>query len=67
LVETAILLAASRTNVTTVLRDAASTYKVDTEAITAKVKQEIATKEKAKSIRKSSDKPQAKAAKKPAA
>jgi ParB family chromosome partitioning protein len=48
LVEAAILLAASRTNVTTVLRDAASTYKVDAEAITAKVKQEFAAKEKAK-------------------
>ncbi|HEX3940312.1 MAG TPA: hypothetical protein VHX11_02420 [Acidobacteriaceae bacterium] len=32
LVETAILLAASRANPATVLHDAASTYKVDTEA-----------------------------------
>jgi ParB family chromosome partitioning protein len=47
-VETAILLAASRTNAATVLRDAASTYKVDTEAIALKVKQEFAAKEKAK-------------------
>jgi ParB family chromosome partitioning protein len=39
LVETAILLAASRTNAATVLRDAASTYKVDPEAIARKVKQ----------------------------
>jgi len=60
LVETAILLAASRTNVTTVLRDAASTYKVDTEAITAKVKQEFAAKEKAKKT--SAAKPAKKAA-----
>ena len=35
LVETAILLAASRANPATVLRDAASAYKVDIEAITA--------------------------------
>ena len=48
LVETSILLAASRSNPATVLRDAASAYKVDTEAITLKVKQEFATKEKAK-------------------
>jgi ParB family transcriptional regulator, chromosome partitioning protein len=47
-VEAAILLAASRTNAATVLRDAARTYKVDTDAITAKVKQEFAAKEKAK-------------------
>jgi hypothetical protein len=40
MVEASILLAASRSNPTTVLRDAASTYKVDTEAIAAKVKQE---------------------------
>ncbi|MGH9587167.1 MAG: ParB/RepB/Spo0J family partition protein, partial [Acidobacteriaceae bacterium] len=60
LVETAILLAASRTNVTTVLRDAASVYKVDTEAITAKVKQEFAAKEKAKKT--SAAKPAKKAA-----
>ena len=43
-----ILLAASRSNPTTVLRDAASRYKVDTEAIAAMVKQEFATKDRAK-------------------
>jgi ParB family chromosome partitioning protein len=48
MVETAILLAASRTNSATVLRDAASAYKVDTDAIAVKVKQEFAAKEKAK-------------------
>jgi len=48
LVETAILLAASRTNAATALRDAASTYKVDIDAITAKVKREFAAKEKPK-------------------
>ncbi len=37
LVETTILLAAARTNAVTVLRDAASTYKVDTDAISLKV------------------------------
>jgi ParB family transcriptional regulator, chromosome partitioning protein len=48
LVETTILLAASRTNAPTVLRDAATAYKVDTDAITLKVKQEFAAKAKAK-------------------
>jgi ParB family transcriptional regulator, chromosome partitioning protein len=48
LVETAILLAASRTNAATVLRDSATVYKVDTDAITLKVKQEFAAKAKAK-------------------
>ena len=48
MVEASILLAASRSNPTTVLRDAASTYKVDTEAIAAKVKQEFAAKDRAK-------------------
>jgi ParB family chromosome partitioning protein len=48
LVETAILLAASGTNPTTTLRDAAIVYKVNTEAITAKVKQEFAAKQKSK-------------------
>jgi hypothetical protein len=47
-VETSILLAASRSNPATILRDAASMYKVDTDAITLKVKQEFAAKEKAK-------------------
>src|SRR5580698_4676816 len=48
LVEASILLAASRSNPATILRDAASIYKVDTDAITLKVKQEFAAKEKAK-------------------
>jgi ParB family transcriptional regulator, chromosome partitioning protein len=47
IVETAILLAASRTNTTTVLRDAASAYRVDTDAIALKVKQEFTAKAKA--------------------
>ena len=48
MVEASILLATSRGNPATVLKDAASAYKVDTEAIAAKVKQECAAKEKAK-------------------
>jgi hypothetical protein len=48
LIETTILLAASRTNAATVLRDAATAYKVDTDAITLKVKQEFAAKAKAR-------------------
>jgi len=48
LVETTILLAASRSNAAIVLRDAATAYKVDTDAITLKVKQEFAAKAKAK-------------------
>ena len=62
MVETAILSAATRTNPASVLRDAASTYKVDTEAIAAKVRQEFAAKEKAKKT----SQPTAKAAKKAA-
>ena len=50
MVEASILLAASRGNPATVLKDAASAYKVDTDAITAKVKQEFAAKEKAKKV-----------------
>jgi ParB family transcriptional regulator, chromosome partitioning protein len=46
--EATILLAAARTNPASVLRDAAAIYKVDTDAITLKVRQEFAEKEKAK-------------------
>ena len=59
-VETSILLAASRSNPATVLRDAASAYKVDTDAIALKVKQEYAAKEKVKTT----EAPTTKAAKK---
>ena len=48
LVEATILLASSRNNPTVILKEAATAYKVDTEAIAVKVKQEFATKEKAK-------------------
>jgi ParB family transcriptional regulator, chromosome partitioning protein len=47
LVESTLLLAAARTN-PAVLRDAAATYKVDTDAIAQKVKQEFAAKKKAR-------------------
>jgi ParB family transcriptional regulator, chromosome partitioning protein len=50
LVEATVLLAAARTNPAVVLRDAAATYKVDTDAIALKVKQEFAAKEKAKKL-----------------
>ena len=48
LVEAIVLLAAARTNPAIVLREAAATYKVDTDAIALKVKQEFAAKEKAR-------------------
>jgi ParB family chromosome partitioning protein len=48
LVEASILIAASRGNPTAVLRDAATAYKLDTDAIAVKVKQEFAAKEKTK-------------------
>lgn len=51
LVQSVIRLAASRGNASHVLRDAATAYKVDTDAIAAKVKQEFAAKEKAKAAK----------------
>lgn len=48
MVEATILLASSRQNGTAVLKDAATLYKVNTEAIGQKVKQEFAAKVKAK-------------------
>ena len=48
LVESSILLAATRGNPPAILKDAATAYRVDTDAISAKVKQEFAAKEKAK-------------------
>ena len=64
LIEMAILSTPSQTETVKVLRDAAQLYKVDIEAITAKVKQEFAAKEKAKAAQKATAKPQGKAAKK---
>lgn len=61
MVEASILLAASRGNPSSVLKEAAAAYKVDTNAITAKVRQEFAAKEKAKAAQ-----PAAKTAKKAA-
>jgi ParB family chromosome partitioning protein len=48
LVELAILHAATRQNAAQLLRDAATAYKVDVDAIALKVKQEFAAKEKAR-------------------
>ena len=48
IVEASILLAASRGNTSAVLKDAATVYKVDTDAIATKVRQEFTAKEKAK-------------------
>ncbi|WP_089408889.1 hypothetical protein [Granulicella rosea] len=48
--EASILLASSRENPTSILEDAATAYKVDTEAIALKVKQEFVAKEKAKKV-----------------
>ncbi len=48
LVESSILLAASRGNPSAVFKDAAVAYKVDTDTIAAKVRQEFTAKEKAK-------------------
>jgi ParB family chromosome partitioning protein len=64
LVESTILLASSRSNPAQVLRDAASLYKVDMDAIALKVKQEFAAKDKAKKAGKSEPKavPKSKAA-----
>jgi ParB family chromosome partitioning protein len=59
-VEATILLAGSRHSGTNVLKDAATLYKVDTEAIGQKVKQEFAAKAKAKKKPKPEAKPVAK-------
>ena len=68
LVEVAILQAAHSPNDTgKALREAADYYKVDVAAITAKIKQEFAAKEKAKTVKKAAPKPPAKIAKKAAA
>jgi ParB family chromosome partitioning protein len=65
LVEVAILQTAHSPNdAGKALREAADYYKVDVAAITAKVKQEFAVKDKAKTAKKAAPKPPAKAAKK---
>ena len=50
MVEASILLASSRGNPTVILKEAATAYKVDTEAIATKVRQEFAAKERAKKV-----------------
>jgi ParB family transcriptional regulator, chromosome partitioning protein len=47
LVEATILVTGARGNAAQVLRDAAATYKLDTDAITLPIKQGFAAKEKA--------------------
>jgi ParB family chromosome partitioning protein len=66
LVEITILHAATRQNAAQVLRDAASAYKVDVDAIGLKVKQEFAAKEKTRLTKKPSAETVAKAQAKPA-
>jgi ParB family chromosome partitioning protein len=51
LIETVVVLAASRSNAPTVLREAAAVYKVDTDAVALKVKQEFAAKDRAKATK----------------
>ena len=60
LVESVVLLAASRCNATAALRDVASAYKVDTDAITLKVQQEYTAREKARGQHSHQPKPQRK-------
>ena len=68
IVETVILLSArTQSDGGKVLRAAAQVYKVDTDAIALKVKQEFAAKEKAKGTHKAAPETAAKAAKKAAA
>jgi ParB family chromosome partitioning protein len=62
LVESSILLAASRGNPATILHDAATAYKVDTDTIATKVRQEFTAKEKVKKIAQSAAKTAKKAA-----
>jgi ParB family chromosome partitioning protein len=66
-VESVLLLSASRGNAAQVLRDAAAIYKVDTDTIAAKVKQEFTAKEKAKTEKKPKSKPTTKTTKPAAA
>jgi len=56
-----VLLTASRSNASHVLREAAEFYNVDAAAITTTVTQEFASKEKAKTAKKATPKPPVKA------
>ena len=60
MVELTILLTAAHRQTAQVLNEAAAVYKVDTDAIAAKVKQEFAAKDKAKAAKKAEPKPSAK-------
>jgi ParB family chromosome partitioning protein len=62
LVETTILYMSTRHNPAQVLSEAATVYKVDTDAIVLKVKQEFAAKEKVKKTAQPSAKAKKKAA-----
>jgi ParB family chromosome partitioning protein len=64
LVEATILYVATRHNPSQVLHDAAIVYKVDTDAIALKVKQEFAGKEKTQTVKRTVAKTQPKAVKK---
>jgi ParB family transcriptional regulator, chromosome partitioning protein len=64
LVEATILYMATRQNPAQVLHDAAAVYKVDTDAIALKVKQEFTAKEKTQTVKKTVAKTQPRAAKK---
>ncbi len=66
-VESVILLTASRGNASQALRDAATAYKVDTDAIAVSVKQEFTAKQKDKAGKKAAPKPSVKKQAKPAA
>jgi ParB/RepB/Spo0J family partition protein len=66
-IEAVILITASRGNAAQVLRDAATAYKVDTDAIAAKVKQEFAAKKKREASKKIAEKSSSRPAKKAAA
>jgi ParB family chromosome partitioning protein len=59
-IEAVIFLTASRGNASQALRDAATAYKVDTNALASKVKQEFAAKERTKKVKNSTPKPSAK-------
>jgi ParB family chromosome partitioning protein len=62
MVEASILLASSRGNPASVLKEAATVYKVDTDAIATKVRQEFTAKEKARKTPQTAAKPTKKAA-----
>lgn len=62
IVEAVILMVAARPNGNAILREAATLYKVNTESIAAKVKQEFTAREKAKKAPQPTSKPTKKAA-----